>query len=265
MFQLKLESDERSVVQTSYRIVVTDGAPDGSVVWDSGVIESSESSNVPAAGINLQPSTRYYWTVTVKDNKGNEARSSEQAYFDTGLMNSGWSGAKWIKATNAAYGTVVENIKNYTVEFDFEIDHTAAGVCFGKTGEGSFYMWQFSTKDPNNPVFRPHVWNNGTPALITELPLKEKMDLKEGETYHLRIDVTNDGRHVTTYLNDVMVDERDGNFPYGDVGIRQDYGDHDMQPEIAYFDNVKVSSASDNVLFSEDFSQTNNFTAGERL
>lgn len=47
-FSWKLESDERSVLQTSYRIVVTEGASDGSVVWDSGVIESSESSNVPA-------------------------------------------------------------------------------------------------------------------------------------------------------------------------------------------------------------------------
>lgn len=262
-FSWKLESDERSVVQTSYRIVVTDGAPDGSVVWDSGVIESSESSNVPAAGITLQPSTRYYWTVTVKDNKGNEARSSEQAYFDTGLMNSGWSGAKWIKASDDAYGTITESVKNYTVEADFEIEHTAAGLCFGKTGDGNFYMWQISTKDQNNPVFRPHVWNNGTPALITELSLKEKIDVRNGETYHLRIEITNDGHRVTTYINDVMIDERDGNFPYGDVGIRQDYGDYDMQPEIAYFDNIKVTTASDDVLFSEDFSQSNKFSAGE--
>ena len=42
-FSWKLESDERSVLQTSYRIVVTEGASDGSVVWDSGVIESSIS------------------------------------------------------------------------------------------------------------------------------------------------------------------------------------------------------------------------------
>ena len=262
-FSWKLESDERSVLQTSYRIVVTEGASDGSVVWDSGVIESSESSNVPAEGISLQPSTRYFWSVTVRDNKGNEASSDEQAYFDTGLMGSGWSGAKWIKASDEAYGTSVGSVSDYTVEMDFEIEHTAAGICFAKTGEGNFYMWQFNTTDTGNPKFRPHVWNNGNPALLGEKELNGIVSLRNGETYRLRIEVTDGGHRATTFLNDVMIDERDGDFPYGDVGIRQDYGDYDMQPETAYFDNVRVSTSSDNVLFSEDFSKTNGFTAGE--
>jgi len=262
-FGWKLSSEERAVVQTAYRIVVAANS-DGSVpVWDSGLIESGESSNVLAEGCVLQPSTRYYWSVTVRDNKGNEATSSELAYFDTGLMSSGWSGAKWIKATDAAYGTLEENVKDYVVEVDVEVEHTAAGVCFAKKGDGNYYMWQLNTIDAANPLFRPHVWTNGNPALIGEIPLKGKVDIANGQVHKLRIEITGGGRHAATYIDNVLIDERDGNFVYGDVGIREDYGAYDMQPEKAFFDNFKVSTPDGTVLFAEDFSTTKQFSAGD--
>ena len=41
----------------------------------------SFASSVPAKSASLQPATRYYWRVTVGDNKGNMATSSETACF----------------------------------------------------------------------------------------------------------------------------------------------------------------------------------------
>ena len=51
-FSWKLESDERSVLQTSYRIVVTEGASDGSVVWDPA---SSSRLNRPTCRRRAYP------------------------------------------------------------------------------------------------------------------------------------------------------------------------------------------------------------------
>ena len=88
-FSWQIQSDDRGVLQTSYRIVVSSDAEGGMVVWDSGTVESDQSVGIVSTSITLNPSTRYYWRVTVTDNKGNEATSSETAYFETGLMKSG--------------------------------------------------------------------------------------------------------------------------------------------------------------------------------
>ena len=101
-FTWRLLSEERNVVQTSYRLVITTDAAGADAVYDSGVVESSASVSVPAKGASLQPATRYYWRVTVGDNKGNMATSSETACFETGLLSLGWSNAKWIKYSEPA-------------------------------------------------------------------------------------------------------------------------------------------------------------------
>jgi alpha-L-rhamnosidase len=115
-FSWVLQSDGRGVVQTSYQLVVTTDAAGSDVVFDSGVVESSESSHVKVSGIPLEGAKRYYWHVTVTDNKGNTATSDEPAFFETGLMQLGWSGAKWIKASDVKAGEVGNEVTDYTVE-----------------------------------------------------------------------------------------------------------------------------------------------------
>lgn len=83
-------------MQLSYQIQIYDDSTMTNIVYDSGVKVSEESQRVVADGFSMLPSTRYYWRVTVRDTHGEEASSSECAYFDSGLMGSGWSGAKWI-------------------------------------------------------------------------------------------------------------------------------------------------------------------------
>ena len=114
-FSWQLQSDERGTVQTAYQIVVTSDAEGEEVVWDSGRQLSSQSVNV-TGNMSLQPSTRYYWRVTVEDNKGHEASSAESAYFDTGLLQSGWDGARWIKASDLKPGEEQKEIKDYCME-----------------------------------------------------------------------------------------------------------------------------------------------------
>ena len=99
-FSWKLNSTDRNVMQVSYRIAVYTDAAGKHELWNSGVISSSQSVAVPAVNLQLQPGTRYYWRVTVRDNKGKEAVSALRNYFVTGLLSSGWSGAKWLKVSD---------------------------------------------------------------------------------------------------------------------------------------------------------------------
>ena len=93
-----LASDERGVVQESYEIRVATDRDFQNVVWQSGKVCSSQSVDVLAQGFTTSPRTRYYWQVTVTDNKGDEATSTERAYFETGVGNDPvWSSARWIK------------------------------------------------------------------------------------------------------------------------------------------------------------------------
>lgn len=97
-FSWILHEDEDNAIQHTYRIVVTNS--DGIVVWDSGNKTSEQSVAISYAGQRLQPSTKYHWSVTVTDNKGNTATSDENATFETGLFDTGWKGAAWLSAAN---------------------------------------------------------------------------------------------------------------------------------------------------------------------
>ncbi len=68
----------------------------GRYIYDSGKVLSGESVGVVYQGKALQPSTRYYWKVSVWDESGTEITSTEPAWFETGLLGSGWSDARFI-------------------------------------------------------------------------------------------------------------------------------------------------------------------------
>ena len=77
MFSWAMDAgEERGVKQTAYEIAVFSDAACTTEVWTSGRVESDRQIDVPYGGDNLQPSTRYYWTVTVWDNKGGEVTST---------------------------------------------------------------------------------------------------------------------------------------------------------------------------------------------
>ena len=259
-FTWQLQSADRGVLQTAYQLVITSD-PDGSdIVFDSGIVESNQSVGVVAKGASLEPATRYYWHVTVKDNKGNEATSSETAFFETGLMQLGWSDAKWIKASNVMPGQETEEITDYTVEGKVQIERTAAGLCFAMQDASNFYFWQLNTEG-DYPRLRPHVWNNGNPACLDNVNLKGKVELNNTDEFTLRIEVTGASR-ARTFINNVLVDERTGNFKFGRVGMREDHGERDSREEIGVYDDIKVTKGDGTELFSEDFSTGNSFTGG---
>lgn len=93
----KLDSDKKGVLQTAYRIQVSEGDfCFSSILWDSGKVESDQSIHLEYAGESLKPRARYFYRVKIWDNKGEESDWSETAYWETGLMFEGNWEAKWI-------------------------------------------------------------------------------------------------------------------------------------------------------------------------
>lgn len=98
-FSWEIESNYRSVVQTAYKIIISEepNPADKNVVWTSGKIESEQSVLVAYTGNTLQPGTSYFWKVKVWDNCDNESEWSEVKSFTTGLfVAKDWGKAKWI-------------------------------------------------------------------------------------------------------------------------------------------------------------------------
>ena len=263
-FSWQLNSSERATVQTSYQLAVSTDPSMSEIVFDSGVIGSSESVNVRLDGLQLSPSTRYYWQVTVTDNHGQTAMSAPGAFFETGLIDSGWDGAIWIAPGDGSAPVATPDTKNiteYVIETDFEVDRAAAGLIWGATDHNNYYMWQINFEE-STPRFRPHVWTGGNPACIAEIPLSS--DIKKWQTHHMRIEVTDNGTRATTYIDGTEVDSREGVFPYGQLGMRSsNIGGTRHQPETAFYDWYKVTAEDGTVLFEDNFDNTDNFGIGE--
>lgn len=92
-FSWVLKSDEEGTMQKAYKIKVSDEG--GRTCWDTGWMESEQSTYVTYVGENLQSRTKYIWEVGVKDNHGNEAEGT--AHFETAFLEKGDWKAKWVK------------------------------------------------------------------------------------------------------------------------------------------------------------------------
>lgn len=85
--------EARGTRQRAARIRIAADAAFTDILTDTGYQEHADSlgTEVPLA---LNPHTRYYWTVTVRDDAGGEA-SSDAQWFETAKRGEAWQG-KWI-------------------------------------------------------------------------------------------------------------------------------------------------------------------------
>lgn len=111
-FSWELFSSGRNVSQAAYHILVSDERSllDRNIgnIWDSKLVNSSTSIQVPYKGKALVSTRTYYWKVQVKDNSGNISSWSETAKWQMGLLTpADWKGAKWI-----AYDKIPDSLAN---------------------------------------------------------------------------------------------------------------------------------------------------------
>jgi alpha-L-rhamnosidase len=108
----QLQSDQRGVVQTAYRILVADNLEvlnnNQGNVWDTKKINSSSSIQISYSGKPLQAVKKYYWKVQAWDNKNNVSVWPGAASWQMGLMTKrDWKGAQWI-----AYNKIPDSLVN---------------------------------------------------------------------------------------------------------------------------------------------------------
>lgn len=130
-FSWQMQSDAIGAAQKSYQIVVTDETE--TVVWDSGVVESNISHDIPYEGEDLQPTTEYSWKVTVTDEQGNTLKS-EPASFETAFMDTtreSWDGAQMIGATDLSLDAASQCIFNISAWVQIPEGSSSASFILG--------------------------------------------------------------------------------------------------------------------------------------
>jgi alpha-L-rhamnosidase len=94
------EEGRRGAAQRAYRILVASslailGQHRGDL-WDSGLVESGETVNIPYAGATLASRQRSYWKVCGVDERGELTPWSAPAWWEMGLLEAeAWEG-QWI-------------------------------------------------------------------------------------------------------------------------------------------------------------------------
>lgn len=95
-----ITSAARGVSQSEYEIRVANGVSNlvlgRDLVWDSHVVRSAQSFDIPYGGPALASQTRYYWQVRVWDNHGRVSPWSRPAWFETAFLNPSQFHGSWI-------------------------------------------------------------------------------------------------------------------------------------------------------------------------
>jgi len=280
-FSWELNSSTRGTKQSAFEIIVSTDKAGAKVFWESGKIKSDLSINNIYAGNALAPSTRYYWHVKVWDNNKDMITSTEPAFFETGLLDSGWGDAKWIKATTLKPGETANRVDapvvtDYTINLDFQINDFAAGPCFGGKDANNFFMWQINI-ERGKTLLRPHSWVNGGAICHENKDISSLIKIQKGVTYALRIEVK--GNKASTFINNILVDAnrvnpRGGNYGMGNVGFRSGKAETSGGSESSVYDNIVLTSYVPNattgvsepvVTFSENFEQNSNQFEGANI
>lgn len=79
--------------QRAYRLQVDAGSSH----WDSGWVESEQSTFVPYQGVPLLSRQQVAWRVNFRDERGAESGWSEMARFELGLLSANDWTAKWVR------------------------------------------------------------------------------------------------------------------------------------------------------------------------
>lgn len=115
-FSWNFDSPRRNQRQVAYEVLVSDNLNDiknnyGNV-YSTGKINSSQNIQIPYAGSQLKPFTRYYWRVRITDQDRKISLWSDPAWFETAHAPDATWKAKWISDGSKPFATDEEFYKD---------------------------------------------------------------------------------------------------------------------------------------------------------
>ena len=186
-FSWQMSATRSGALQKSYRLVVANSEnnlQNGNYCYDTGDVASGLSVGVVYNGDALLPSTRYFWKVTVKDDKGESATSSAD-WFETGLLGMGWNRAQWIGSPK---NILAKYRSQFVVDYDFKLL---------KGAQQSVFI--FGAKNTSNYVSLNFNLKSGAPQMILSHKTSgvEKVDFTEDIASILSSTTAGATHHVT--------------------------------------------------------------------
>lgn len=151
-FSWQISSKKNDVYQTGYCIAVAESKENlikGNYLCTSDFIAGGESIGIEYFGETLKPTTRYWWKVTIQDNRGKRI-DSKAAWFETGLLDSGWSDAQWI---GSKYPYFSQYRSQYNIVYDLDMTESsdAAEFVWGVQDADNYAVCSF--KNAGKKVF----------------------------------------------------------------------------------------------------------------
>lgn len=255
VFGWRMEGDREGLAQSAYRITAAaslDDLNNKEYIWDSGKVTDSVSAAIPYEGEPLQEKTRYFWKVTVWDEQ-NRPFTSEEAFFETGLMGTGMGEAKWICAPeiteehNASDSDYV-----YSIHYDMEVENSAAGFVFGaEEGRyGDMYICRISNGE--EAVFSLLKMSGGKiQPVLCEFSVS---DLRSENAAFFSVDLQIDHENMDVIINNqpagsCLIEST----PAASVGYYKSRG-----TSCAYLDNLTVADGDGNAVYEENFEGVEN-------
>ncbi len=162
-FSWELADTGRGAMQTAYQIIVATSEKNltekKADVWNSGKVESGQSTLIPYSGPSLQSATIYYWKAKIWDGNGESLGYSSTSSWETGLLNTSDWKASWIgfKARDVAGTTVPENterLRSILLRKDFNLSGKVKKARVYISGLGSYVLY-LNGKKVGDDLFRP--------------------------------------------------------------------------------------------------------------
>ncbi len=122
VFSWNLADEKPDTKQEEYRITVGD-------LWDTGWVKSRQCIEIPYEGKPLKSSTKYDWSVEIKNNRGEIAKLEKPASLTTGVLQpSDWK-AKWISMDRTDQDPMPIFRKSFQIDPNKKIETAVVHIC----------------------------------------------------------------------------------------------------------------------------------------
>ncbi|MDA3879812.1 MAG: family 78 glycoside hydrolase catalytic domain [Prolixibacteraceae bacterium] len=176
----ELQTDKYNIIQTAYQIQCAQTSDkllaEENLLWNSGKIESDQSTHVEYNGKPLTSETTVFWRVRVWDNQGEEYNWSQSAFWSMGLLAPNDWKADWIESS------IDENVSESTpcpfFRHQFSINSPVKDAKIYVTARG-LYELSINGQKAGNEIFTPG-WTSYQGRLQYQV-FDVKNHIKQGE------------------------------------------------------------------------------------